>query len=401
MPIYTEQEMDYEWLKKHQSPEYVCDTCGGDIRLCWGGAYGINYHILACFKDINHTGLRRDFSLSPADTPGFNLFDAGKKRRKQLERQHGETSIKAIARYEGVISLSRLMASEILEAIWPEAPAAEKARAALLCSTQQLNPLMKHVFLIPFNKDKDNESWATVIGINAKRLMASRRGVFSYVDDTPRVMTEEEQKKRFGSVKTDKTVVIVKLKDPQTGAEAVGYGDWPLKKKAWDNSKKQNVEVNNEPYGIDKGNSMFNMAAIRAESQALNRLRPGDMPQGIMVMDEAIAEAASKEGIADENIIEGEAREITEEKAESQSTTTETTREKEAPAAESKGNATGNGTDLFSLTFKNKGEFYQACLDHFKLDKSKVDKEIALYDLAVAGQRKQAWEQMVGVYGQK
>jgi len=407
MPIYTEKQKDYEWLKRHQSPGYVCDTCGGNIRVCWGGAYGIDCYILACFNDVNHTGLRRDFALSPANIPGFNLSDAGKKRRKKLEQKYGSKNIRAVAKYEGVVSLSRSMAGEILEAIWPEAPAAEKARAALLCSTQQLNPLMKHVFLIPFNKDKPNESWATVIGINAKRLMASRRGAFSYIDDTPRIMTEEEQVKRFGSAKKDKLVVIVKLKDPQTGAEAVGYGEWPLKKRAWDNSKKQYVESDNEPYGTDKGNSMFNMATIRGESQALNRLRPGDMPQGIMVMDEAIAEAASKEGIDDANVIEGEARvldettgEITETTTDSETSSGASESQKEPVKEETGHESSGQGKepDLLSLEFKNEGEFRTACLKHFKLSKSQTDKEIPEFDLSNPGQRKLAWQTIVAVY---
>jgi hypothetical protein len=149
---------------------------------------------------------------------------------------------------------------------------------------------MKHIFLIPFNKGKPNESWTTVMGINATRLLASRRGSFSYIENTPRVMTQEEQQRTFGEYDAKKLWAVVKVKDPQTNAEAIGYGWWAK---------------DSEPYGTDKGNTKFNMASNRAERQALNRLRPGEMPTGIEVMDEALADRASKEGV-----IEGEFEEV-------------------------------------------------------------------------------------------
>lgn len=207
-----------------------------------------------------------------------------------MEQEYGKEMTTALDKYIGVVSLTKPQAKEILQAVYPEAPGDEIARAVLLCASYGLNPLMKHVFLIPFNKGKSNETWATVIGIKAKRLLASRRGNYSYVDNTPRVMTEAEQKGIFGEVYGDKVMVITKVKDPATGAEAPGYGAWPK---------------NTEPYGTEKGNSKFNMAAIRSESQALDRLRPGEMPVGVEVVSEEVAEAA----------IEAEYREVKEEAA--------------------------------------------------------------------------------------
>ena len=57
--------------------------------------------------------------------------------------------------------------------------------------------------------------------------------------------------------------------------------------------------------------------------------------------------------------------------------------------------------DLKPLKFKNVGEFYQACLDNFKLSKTKVEAEIPEYDLSKADQREKAWQQIVAIYGQK
>lgn len=176
-------------------------------------------------------------------------------------------------KYVGQATLQKVELREIIVSLFPEAPELEMARAIMLCASYGLNPLNKHVFLIPFNKGKPNEAWATVMGIKAKRLLASRRGPFSYMDGTPRVMTEQERMSTFGQLDTDRLWVITKLRDPKTGAEAVGYGFWLFE---------------DELRGANKGNSEFNMASIRSESQALDRLRPGEMPQGIEAVDETI-----------------------------------------------------------------------------------------------------------------
>ena len=197
-----------------------------------------------------------------------------------MEQELGPEKTKALDKYMGVVSLTKPQAKEILVAVFPEAPDSEIARAVMLCASYGLNPLMKHIFLIPFKRKEKGvvvgEDWVTVMGIKAKRLLSSRRGSYSYVEGTPRVMTEQEQRATFGETDTSKLWVVTKVKDPATGAEAVGYGFWPQ---------------DSQPYGTEKGNTKFNMAAIRSESQALDRLRPGEMPEGIEVMPEEIAEA--------------------------------------------------------------------------------------------------------------
>lgn len=57
--------------------------------------------------------------------------------------------------------------------------------------------------------------------------------------------------------------------------------------------------------------------------------------------------------------------------------------------------------DLKSLKFKNAGEFYTACLKELKLSKTRVDAEIAEYDLSKADQREKAWQQIMAIYGHK
>lgn len=204
----------------------------------------------------------------------------------------------ALEKYQGITALTKAQAKEILMTVFPDAPEAEMARAIMLCASYHLNPLMGHLFLIPF-KGKDNKTtYATVMGIKAKRLLASRRRSFSYVDDTPRLMSEEEQKKIYGKVDAEHIVAITVLRDPNTGAEARGYGKWG-----------KSIPV----YGTEKGNSQENMAFIRSESQALDRLCPGEMPADIEVIDEQFA---PKELAENPKVIEGEVKG----KAESKST---------------------------------------------------------------------------------
>ena len=78
---------------------------------------------------------------------------------------------------------------------------------------------------------------------------------------------------------------------------------------------------------------------------------------------------------------------------------------KEQPEEQAPGEPEGKEpkpeTDLANLILRNPGEFYTACLEHFKLSKSKVDAEIAEYDITKVDQRKRAWETIVTIYGHK
>jgi hypothetical protein len=277
MPYYLQVD-DRQKLKAILRCQ-ACAECGGELEAFYDLAKHLPY--IQCKANRSHEGIMREASqYEQQGITGMNILA----RREIMTTELGEEKGRALQKYEGVLNLTRSQAAEIIEKIWPEAPPEEKGRAMLLCVTQQLNPLMKHVYLITFNKGKPNQSWATVISIQAKRLMASRRGTFSYVDDTPRVMTADEQVRIFGEVMLNDLVTIVKLRDPRTGAEAVGYGSWPKSE---------------TPYGVDKGNSKFNMSAIRGESTAISRLRPGDMPENVMVLDENVAKLASEQGVAD------------------------------------------------------------------------------------------------------
>jgi hypothetical protein len=131
---------------------------------------------------------------------------------------------------------------------------------------------MRHVFLVSYKNRKTGEvTWSTQLGIRATRLMAVRKGTFSYLDDSPRIMSDEEQQKIYGEVAHDRIRAITILRDEKTGAVVRGYAHWML---------------SDEPKGMEKGNTKANMAFKRSEAQALDRLRPGEMPSGVDVVDE-------------------------------------------------------------------------------------------------------------------
>ncbi len=175
--------------------------------------------------------------------------------------------------------ITKDQATIILQTIWKNAPEIEVYKAAMLCQDFGLHPLMKHVYLIPYNKGKQNETWSTVLGISATRLIMSRLGSFGYVDDTPRIMSEEEQNRVFGEIDKTNVVAITRLRT-KDGMQASGYGKYPKDARL---------------IGEDKGNSHANMAFIRSERNAFSRLFPdANMPKSdIPVVDEEFLETPS------------------------------------------------------------------------------------------------------------
>ncbi len=171
-------------------------------------------------------------------------------------------------------TISKEQAMFLLKSIWPKAPEADVVKAAILCKQYGLNPLMKQVYLIEFDtyegygekRHKIGEDWAIVLGIKATRLIAQQAlkklGIrYSYLDG-PRVMTEAEQKAIRGKVEPDKIWAITILQNSH-GDKFPGYGSY---------------EANKKPYGSDKGNDATNMAFIRSERNATDKMAPGALP---------------------------------------------------------------------------------------------------------------------------
>lgn len=282
MPV-LESEMSREVMQDRVRKGYVCSECGGNLTVAWGGSSGHNCWILRCGKSIQHTGIAREAQLSRLDTPDdMQIGNLSRVRNEKLAAEIGTEKANALAIYNGKGQLTQVQAKEIILTIWPGAPAVEVTKAAMVCAQYGLNPLMKHLYLIPFDKKKKNDktgkwevestSYAMVMGIKASRIIARRKGEYAYLDDTPRIMTEAEQIKIFGEVDQDNICAITRLKD-RKGNSAIGTGKWPRMKKDYNGNLTEN-----QPQGSDKGNTKLNMAMIRSERQALERLFPDSLP---------------------------------------------------------------------------------------------------------------------------
>lgn len=275
------QLIDYEEGMR-LTETHVCGECGSPLVLPWGGAYGIQGYVIKCSLNPDHWGFTPMLSYTQLVQEGVAApieiaNQVERSLKKQMKEKLGEEKTTALEPYRGITALTKAQASHVLATIWPEAPSIEVTKAAMLCASYGLNPLMRHVFLIPFKKKDGGKNWAIVLGIKAKRLMASRRCGYGYVDG-PRIMTRQEQESILGEEDDKKLWSLTRLKN-KDGLEAVGYGNWPKSE---------------EPYGIEKGNSKANMAHIRSESAALDRLNPAEMPFEVEVMDDQFIEGDYK-----------------------------------------------------------------------------------------------------------
>lgn len=167
------------------------------------------------------------------------------------------TTEKAIQPRGSTAPIEYKQAMYLLKTIWKDAPEQEIVKAAIICRRYNLDPLMKQVFLIKFGTE-----WVTVLGIKATRKIAQETGHrYSYIDG-PRLMTEAEEIAIYGQLDKSKFQAIVKLQDTR-GNVYPGYGSWDRAKGV---------------YGADKGNTPQNMAFIRAERNAIDRMAPGELP---------------------------------------------------------------------------------------------------------------------------
>ncbi len=302
MPYYLEVD-DRELLRKLLHTN-VCQECGGELEAFFDLGKHLPY--LQCKSNPEHEGIGRE--ASRYEKGGLQELNIPT-RRKIMVENYGTEKTRALAKYMGGgVVMTKSIATEIVESLWGDAPAIEKTKCILLCQTYQLNPLMKHIYLIGYKRYKDKKlvvdghgkailDWSIQQGIGATRLLAQRKHNFSYLDMTPRKATQAEIDKVLGDT-ADKNCVygFVHIKDVDTGAEAFGL---------------RGIEKNASIKGTEKGNTHLNMACVRAERLALDRQYPGEMPQGIEVVDEHFIEAEYK--VVDRGtgeIIESEAKEL-------------------------------------------------------------------------------------------
>lgn len=258
-----------------------CAECNADLVLAWGGYFGINDFIIRCVENAEHDGLAKEYTSSMYTDGEKNICEyelRGLTDKMVQEGKIDKDTAGKLVPYTKIQVMTEEQARDIVNLLWKNAPEVEKEKAILLCASLNLNPLQKHIYLIPF---KDN--WVTVMSIQASRTLASRKGKYRALplgfNDTlpsPRALTEQEAKQIYGrDWKIDRLYVGIRLQDVKTGAEATAYKFWA-----------PDARTGEQPYGVDKGNSQFNMASIRAEREALSKLYGDDnIPPEVMMMD--------------------------------------------------------------------------------------------------------------------
>ena len=291
----------------------VCAVCGGMLTLPWDPNLG--KIVLRCGRDRSHVGhvyedavLHRLFRMRALEARNNrDTAPIDREIQHHLAKKYTQkgdrtmTQEKALTAYKQTGIITQEAAIDIIRTTpgWGRAPVDVVKRAAMVCQHYRLYPGV-HVFLIAFNAGKANESCAVVQGIKATRLQASRRKPFSYVDG-PRIAGEDEARAHFLDQYNPAMLYAVCRVSGTDGSSAEGWGTWPRAQ---------------TPYGTDKGNSASNMAEIRAERRALDRLCPGELPAGLDVVDEsyiATAESQPPGRVVDQatgEIVDGEAADV-------------------------------------------------------------------------------------------
>jgi len=272
-----------------------CKECGGMLNVFLDPDNGKAF--LACnnWHRTHHEGVAKEARLFQPNIPT---------RRRIMNDQYGKETTTALdkARLPMTGALTQSQAMHILKLVYPYVPEDEIIRTAILCRDFGLHPLMKEVYIIGFKNNRTGKvDYSTVIGIAANRKMAAdKKGPYSFIDLSPRAASKEEIVKQYGAdseEERDNLISICILKGQQ-GNEAVGFGLWPKDK---------------TPYGTDKGNTKRNMANIRSERQALDRLPGEALPlRHLDVIDEAYAEVpdVGKVDTRTGEIVEGEFKEV-------------------------------------------------------------------------------------------
>uniref|UniRef100_A0A6M3LNK3 Uncharacterized protein n=1 Tax=viral metagenome TaxID=1070528 RepID=A0A6M3LNK3_9ZZZZ len=273
---------------------YVCQECGEWVNYWLDPGKGT---YLACQRhNINqHDGIAKKF-LAPDER--LNIA-----RRETMDKNIVSVNqALAVRNLPTTGTMNESQALQVCRVYWPDAPDTNIEAAAYLCRDYGLHPGANHIYLIPYAiKDQQGKvighRWEMIWSIAAKRLVTMRvKGQYSYIDDTPRKMSEAEEIKILGAVDKSKVRAITRLRNAQ-GMEASGVGE---------------ISASATVKGADKGNSLLNMAMVRSESRALDRL-PGVMSLPVIeAIDATYAEGPDGQVVdtGTGEIIEGEVAEV-------------------------------------------------------------------------------------------
>ena len=259
MPIYEDKTTTRDDLLELRKKN-VCSECGRYLYIYLDLTTKQQY--IAC-PTPGHEGISREYQPQRED------YETDIRRSVEMEQKIGHEATRALATIPMHGQLTQPQAMLILKLAYPRVPENEIIRCAIFCRDFGLHPLAKEVFLIPFK-----DTWVMVVGIPASRKMAHNlKGEFSFLDDTPRAATDTEIIKQFGrdSDEAKLNIISVTKLRGERGNLAIGFGLYLKTEK---------------PQGMEKGNTRRNMANIRSERQAMDRLPGRPLPK-VEVVDEA------------------------------------------------------------------------------------------------------------------
>ena len=113
----------------------VCAECGKPLALFWNTEKKLAF--LTC-RDYLRT---KHEQIGKPNRAEDKSYQGGIRQMMQAEEKYGTDRAGQLVKYHGVTTLTRPQAMEILEVIWPDAPAPDKLAAAILCASYGLNPL--------------------------------------------------------------------------------------------------------------------------------------------------------------------------------------------------------------------------------------------------------------------
>ena len=308
MPHYYPEDQSRENINKIRRNN-VCAECGRRLTVYYDDK--AKKEFLACSGRV-HQGITREYK------PPIEDYQSNIRRQYKMEQEHGQGAAVALRDIPKQGQLTQPQAMTILKLQYPGVPENDIVKTAIFCRDFGLHPLANEVYLIPFKKkwkDSSNQwheeiHYAMVVGIPANRKMAHNlKGEFSFLDDTPRAASEEEIVKQYGkdSEEANLNAISITKLEGENGNKAIGFGLYPKSE---------------SPHGMDKGNTRRNMANIRSERQAMDRLPGKPMPK-VEVIDAAYVEVPDVGKVdkltgeiqEEEQVTDGEFREVTEKPA--------------------------------------------------------------------------------------
>ena len=148
---YYPDDQSEENLKKIRRNS-VCIECGRQLAIYLDMKTRQQY--IACSGRV-HEGITREYK------PPVEDYQSNIRREMMVEKEHGIGTAVALKGLPMKGQLTQPQAEHILSLVYPGVPREEIIRCAILCRDFGLHPLMKEVYIIPFEIKGGGKNWVT------------------------------------------------------------------------------------------------------------------------------------------------------------------------------------------------------------------------------------------------